>query len=70
MLAKLGLTMIPPIVGRQGHFGEVTTDGRNSVYLGREDRQEYEVWFSSAERHGDCWLGLTKNSPADQSQFA
>ena len=61
--------MILSIVGRQGHFGEVTTDCRNSVYLGGEDRHEHEVWCSSAERHGDCCLGLPSNSPADQSQF-
>ena len=60
--------MILSIVARQGHFGEVTTDCRNSVYLG-EDRHEPEVWCSSAERHGDCCLGLPSNSPADQSQF-
>ena len=45
--------MIPSIVGRQGHFGEVRTDCRNSVYLGGEDRHEHEAWCSSAERHGD-----------------
>ena len=61
--------MILSIVGRQGHFGEVTTDYRNSVYLGGEDRHENEVWCSSAERHGGCCLGLPSNSSADQSQF-
>ena len=61
--------MILSIVGRQGHFGEMTTDCRNSVYLGEEDRHEHEVWYFSAERHGDCCLGLPSNSPADQSQL-
>ena len=46
--------MIPSVVGRQGHFGEVTTDCRNSLYLDGEDRHEHKVWCSSAERHGDC----------------
>ena len=58
--------MILSIVGRQGHFGEVTTDCRNSVYLGGEDRHEHEIWCSSAERHADCRLGFPSNSPADQ----
>ena len=41
--SSLGLTMLPPTVGCQGHFCQVTTDGRNSVYLGGEDRLEHEV---------------------------
>ena len=61
--------MILSIVGRQGHFGEVTTDCGNSIYLGGEDRYEHEIWCSSAERHGDCCLGLPTNCPVDQSQF-
>ena len=61
--------MILSIVGRQCHFGEVTKDCRNRVYLGGEDRHEYEVWYSSAERHGDSCIGLPSNSQADQSQF-
>ena len=69
-IGRIELTMIPPTVGRQSHFGEVTTDGRNSVYLVGEDRHEHEVWFSCAERHGDWCLGLPTNSPTDQSQFA
>ena len=53
--------MILSIVGRQGNFGEMTTDCKISVYLGGEDRHEHEVWCSSAERRGDCCLGLPSN---------
>ena len=59
--------MILSIVRRQGHFGEVTTDCRNSVYLSGEDRHEHDLVYS-AERHGDCCLGSPSNSPADKSQ--
>ena len=61
-LAVIGRSILPT-VGREGHFGEVTTDGRRGVYLGEEDRHEHAVWFSSAERYGDCCLGLTTHSP-------
>ena len=63
------ITMILSIVGCQDHFGEVTTDCRNSFYLGGEDRHEHEVWGSSAERHGDCCLGLPSNCPVQQTNL-
>ena len=49
--------MMLSIVGRQGHFGEVIIDCRNSVYLGGEDRHEHEVWYSSAESMVTAALG-------------
>ena len=48
--SQLVLTMIPPTVGRQGHFVEVTTDGKKSIYLGGEDSHEHKLWFSSTDR--------------------